>query len=112
MASSIYINLTHAFNGGERLRCIVSSGQAVVLYQLAMMSKDGDWIVHEDAQSFAHVLQVLEEHGARYRLGAPLDGRGLERTLRVFAPPLGLALGPAHPHRLRVAPTALERLRC
>lgn len=74
MSSSIYINLTREFNQ-QRLRCIVSSGQAVVLHQLAMMSKDGDWIVREDAEALAHVLQVLEEHGARYRLGAPLDAR-------------------------------------
>jgi len=72
--ASIYINLTREFNR-DGLRCIVSSGQVAVLHQLAMMSKDGDWIVREDAVALGHVLQVLEEHGARYRLGAPLDAR-------------------------------------
>jgi len=37
------------------------------------MSKDGDWILREDAEALDHVLQTLESHGARYRFGAPLD---------------------------------------
>ena len=74
MSDNIYGRLTREFNVGQ-LRCIVSSGQAVVLHQLAMMSKDGDWIVREDAQSLSYVLQVLAAHNARYRLGAPLDVR-------------------------------------
>lgn len=69
---NIYLDLTHRFNAG-RLRAIISSGQAVVLHRVAIMSKDGDWIIREDAESAAHVLGVLAEHGARYRLGAPLD---------------------------------------
>ena len=40
-----YIRLTQEFNHG-RLRAILASGQAVVLYRLAIMSKDGDWLVH------------------------------------------------------------------
>lgn len=39
------------------------------------MSKDGDWILAEDDEALEHVLRVLEDHGARYRFGAPLDRR-------------------------------------
>jgi hypothetical protein len=73
---SIYLDLTRQFNAGAR-RAILSSGQAVVLHRLAIMSKDGDWILREEAQATQHVLQVLEGHGARYRFGAPLDVRWL-----------------------------------
>jgi hypothetical protein len=71
-----YLELTREFNRG-RLRAILSSGQAVVLYRLAVMSKDGDWILREDDESLRHVLAILSRHGARYRLGAPLDLRWL-----------------------------------
>jgi hypothetical protein len=74
--TNIYLDLTREFNAG-RLRCILSSGQAVVLHQLAVMSKDGDWILREDEAAVAHVIGVLESHGARYRFGAPLDIRWL-----------------------------------
>jgi hypothetical protein len=67
---NIYIDLTNQFNEG-RLRAILSSGQAVVLHRLAIMSKDGDWIVREDEEALASILQVLDRHGARYRFGAP-----------------------------------------
>jgi len=73
---NIYLRLTEEFNRG-RLRCIVSSGQAVVLHRLAIMSKDGDWIIREDAEATRHVLQILASHQARYRFGAPLDERWL-----------------------------------
>jgi hypothetical protein len=71
-----YIGLTQEFNQGRR-RAILASGQAVVLYRLAIMSKDGDWILNEDAEALAHVLSVLARHGGRYRYGAPLDLRWL-----------------------------------
>ena len=71
-----YVELTAAFNQG-RLRAILSSGQAVVLHRLALMSKDGDWILREDDEATEHVLGVLGDRGARYRLGAPLDRRWL-----------------------------------
>lgn len=71
-----YVELTTAFNRG-RLRAILSSGQAVVMHRLAVMSKDGDWILREDDETIEHVLQVLADLGARYRLGAPLDHRWL-----------------------------------
>jgi hypothetical protein len=37
---NIYLELTNRFNAG-RTRAILSSGQAVVFYRLAIMSKDG-----------------------------------------------------------------------
>lgn len=57
------------------MRAIISSGQAVVLHRLAIMSKDGDWILREDSETMQHILAVLAEHGAHYRFGAPLDER-------------------------------------
>jgi hypothetical protein len=52
---------------------VICSGQAVVLHRLAIMSKDGDWIVREDPAALTHVLNVLARHRAHYRFGAPLD---------------------------------------
>ena len=76
MDRNICQELTEAFNTG-RLRAILSSGQAVVMHRLAVMSKDGDWILREDAEALEHVLTVLEQRGAHYRFGAPLDPRWL-----------------------------------
>lgn len=71
-----YLDLTAEFNRGA-LRVLLSSGQAVVVHRLAIASKDGDWIVREQADAVAHVLAVLASHGATYRFGAPLDPRWL-----------------------------------
>lgn len=71
-----YLELTTEFNQG-RLRAVLSSGQAVVVYRLAVMSKDGDWILREDDEAIRHVLRVLEGRRAQYRFGAPLDLRWL-----------------------------------
>lgn len=68
---NIYLRLTGEFNAG-RPRALLAGGQAVVLYRLAMMSKDGDWILREDEEALSHVLQVLYSYGATYRFGAPL----------------------------------------
>jgi hypothetical protein len=73
---NIYVDLTNRFNAG-RLRAILSSGQAVVLHRLAIMSKDGDWIIREDEEALHYILRILDENGARYRFGAPLDARWL-----------------------------------
>jgi hypothetical protein len=75
-ATNPYLELTEAFNRGRR-RALVSSGQAVVLHRLAVMSKDGDWVLREDEEAARHVLDVLADRGARYRFGAPLDVRWL-----------------------------------
>ncbi len=66
---NFYFELTEAFNAAGRI-AVLASGQAVVYYRLAMMSKDGDWILRETAEACAHVRQVLAERGARYRPGA------------------------------------------
>jgi len=73
---NIYTDLTNKFNAG-RVRCILSSGQALVLHGISLMSKDGDWIVREDDEALNHILHVLERCGARCRFGAPLDTRWL-----------------------------------
>lgn len=67
-----YFELTEAFNRGRRV-AVLSSGQAVVWYRLAMASKDGDWILREDPAACRTVLDELAARGARYRAGAPLD---------------------------------------
>ncbi len=68
---SIYLDLTSEFNAG-RLRAIICSGQAIVLHKLAIMSKDGDWIVREDGEALGHVLSVLASHNTLYRMFFPL----------------------------------------
>jgi hypothetical protein len=73
---NVYVRLTEEFNRG-RVRAMISSGQAVVLHNLAIMSKDGDWILREDEEVASHVRNVLSAHGATYRFGAPLDPRWL-----------------------------------
>ena len=73
---NIFLDLTRQFNHGQ-VRAILAGGQAVVLHRLAMMSKDGDWILREEPQTIAHILPILEKYGARYRYGAPLDVRWL-----------------------------------
>ncbi len=68
---NVYFELTEEFNRDGTV-AVLSSGQAVVWYRLAMMSKDGDWIVREDDAACARIRQVLSRRGARYRPGAPL----------------------------------------
>jgi hypothetical protein len=76
-ANNIYIELTNAFNRGKK-RAVICSGQAAVLHQLAIMSKDGDWIIREDEESLQHIMKVLSEFQARYRFGAPFDIRWMK----------------------------------
>jgi len=76
MMNNPYLDLTEEFNR-DRLRVLLSSGQAVVVHRLAIMSKDGDWILREDTEAVEHVLKVLSMKGAHYRFGAPLDLRWL-----------------------------------
>jgi hypothetical protein len=73
---NVYFELTRELNA-ERPTVVLGSGQAVVYYRLALASKDGDWIVREDAAACARVLDVLGRRDARYRLSAPLDVRWL-----------------------------------
>jgi hypothetical protein len=71
---NVYLRLTADFNEG-RHRAMICGGQAVVLHRLAVMSKDGDWILREDDEALRHVLAVLGRRQSRYRFGAPLDLR-------------------------------------
>jgi hypothetical protein len=73
---NIYFELTEAFNA-DAPTVALASGQAVVFYRIAIMSKDGDWIIRESPDACARVLAELGRRGARYRLGAPLDVRWL-----------------------------------
>lgn len=73
---SIYIQLTKEFNEGQ-IRAVLAGGQAVVMHGLAMMSKDGDWVIRETDEACNHILGVLSQYGASYRFGAPLDIRWL-----------------------------------
>lgn len=68
---SIYLRLTQLFNAGRK-RAVICSGQAGVMHRIAIMSKDGDWIIREDDEAINHILKVLNEYGAVYRFGAPL----------------------------------------
>jgi hypothetical protein len=74
--SNVYFDLTEELNA-EGPIAILTSGQAVVYYRIAIMSKDGDWILRETAEACRRTLAVMAAHGARYRAGAPLDLRWL-----------------------------------
>lgn len=73
---NIYFQLTEEFNAHGPVVAL-ASGQAVVYYRVAIMSKDGDWVIRESAAACDRVLEVLESHKARYRPAAPLDVRWL-----------------------------------
>ena len=73
---NIYFALTEAFNR-EAPTVALASGQAVVFYRIAIMSKDGDWVIRETPDACERVLRELERRGARYRISAPLDVRWL-----------------------------------
>ena len=74
--ANIYFELTAAFNAKQPVVAL-ASGQAVVYYRIAIMSKDGDWVIRETPEACATVLQELDRRGAHYRPGAPLDVRWL-----------------------------------
>lgn len=74
--SSDFTELTRAFNSGRK-RAVLCGGQAVVLHRLAIMCKDGGWIVREDSECTSHILRALADRRSRYRFGAPLDARWL-----------------------------------
>jgi hypothetical protein len=73
---NIYFELTEAFNAKLPVVAL-ASGQAVVYYRVAIMSKDGDWVIRETPEACATVLSELDVRAAHYRLGAPLDVRWL-----------------------------------
>jgi len=73
---NVYFELTEVFNEHQPIVAL-ASGQAVVFYRVAIMSKDGDWVIRESADACDRVLAVLASRGARYRPSAPLDVRWL-----------------------------------
>ena len=73
---NLYFELTRELNAEGPIAAL-ASGQAVVFYRLAMMSKVGDWILMETPAACRRALDVLTRRGARYRPGAPLDVRWL-----------------------------------
>lgn len=74
--SNLYFDLTEELNA-EGVIAALASGQAVVYYRLAIMSKDGDWILRETPEACRRALAVLERHGAHYRPSPPLEVRWL-----------------------------------
>jgi len=76
VAANVYFDLTRTFNARGPVVAL-ASGQAVVHYRVAIMSKDGDWVIRETAQACGAVLEILAARGATYRPGAPLDTRWL-----------------------------------
>jgi hypothetical protein len=76
VAANVYFDLTRAFNARGPIVAL-ASGQAVVHYRVAIMSKDGDWVIRETADACGRVLEILEHRDAVYRPGAPLDPRWL-----------------------------------
>ena len=73
---NVFFALTEEFNA-DGVIALLASGQAVVFYRIALMSKDGDWVLKETESACRRVRSVLARHGARYRPGAPLDPRWL-----------------------------------
>jgi len=73
---NVFFALTEEFNS-DGVIALLASGQAVVFYRIALMSKDGDWVLKETESACRRVRSVLASHGARYRPGAPLDPRWL-----------------------------------
>jgi hypothetical protein len=76
VTTNVYFDLTETFNAAGAI-AILGSGQAVVFHRVAIMSKDGDWILRETPEACRRVRKILAERGARYRPGAPLDPRWL-----------------------------------
>jgi len=74
--ANVFFELTEAFNAAGVI-ALLASGQAVVFYRIALMSKDGDWVLRESEGACLRVRQILSQRGARYRPGAPLDPRWL-----------------------------------
>ncbi|MEW5983258.1 MAG: hypothetical protein AB1806_12935 [Acidobacteriota bacterium] len=74
--ANVYFELTREFNR-QRPVALLASGQAVVFYRIAMMSKDGDWVIREEPGACDRVRAVLAGRNARYRPSPPLDVRWL-----------------------------------
>lgn len=73
---NVYFELTREFNRDAPVAAL-ASGQAVAYYRIAIVSKDGDWVIRETPEACQAVLAVLAARGARYRPSPPLDVRWL-----------------------------------
>ena len=61
---NIYFELTREFNAQGPITAL-ASGQAVVFYRIAIMSKDGDWILKETQLGLLpQVVRIPEEKNA------------------------------------------------
>ena len=79
---SIYVELTEAFNAGKP-RAVLSSGQAVVMHRLAVMSKDGDWILHANEDRLKVYLDAADAwRNAWPAVEAEVEGLSLEEAHR------------------------------
>jgi hypothetical protein len=58
VSGNVYFELTRAFNAAGPMVAL-ASGQAVVYYRVAIMSKDGDWVIRETHEACARVLGIL-----------------------------------------------------
>ena len=61
--ANIYFDLTRQFNADGPVAAL-ASGQAVVYYRIAIMGKDGDWVILETPAACQRVLDVLRLHEA------------------------------------------------
>jgi len=66
-----YFDLTEEMNAEGTPIAALASGQAVVFYRLALMSKDGDWILQETPEACRRALAVLQKYGALAALQSP-----------------------------------------
>jgi hypothetical protein len=68
---NVYFDLTRELNRFGPVAAL-SSGQAVVYYRLAIMSKDGDWILRDTPEACGRVLSVFDQmqQADRRRLAA------------------------------------------
>jgi hypothetical protein len=67
---NIYFELTEAFNATAS-NVVLASGQAVVYYRVAIMSKDGDWIIREAADACDRILALAPHLVAARRARGP-----------------------------------------
>ena len=55
--ANVYFELTREFNRDGPV-AVLASGQAVVFYRIAILSKDGDWIIRESPDACDRVRAV------------------------------------------------------
>jgi hypothetical protein len=55
---NVFFALTEELNS-DGVIALLASGQAVVFYRIALMSKDGDWVLKETESACRRVRSVL-----------------------------------------------------